>query len=338
MQRKTKYKFIFLLILLHLQVFGQSNLYSKISELKDSVKVGNLVIYNAFKYQVLAHQSGEFNPALIIEKVYKPHPELWDNCLSQIFGDAGEMFKEEGIIEWNKTLFEKQKNLLSKLDTLSRLNLDSLFNAHLTGLKKLTGLNAKGKWILYAGPDENYSIFLGGCNTDGMAIDLAHSRTTVDLLTEALPHELEHMVFEQAKSKDPNWNTSLGSTIDEGVACFFTYKYFKEKLPKRRVIENMTDEEFQWYIKHEKEIFERSLPFLFDISEEKNLYQCNCRAGGCAKLFPDAPKSICYFLGFRIVESYVNKYGNDSWKDVYKIPLKDFLGNSGYKEYIETLK
>lgn len=60
-----------------------------------------------------------------------------------------------------------------------------------------------------------------------MAIDLAHSKITADILTEAMPHEFEHMVYEQVKRNDPDWRTNLGATIDEGLACYFTYKYFK---------------------------------------------------------------------------------------------------------------
>lgn len=130
--------------------YGQNKaLIQKISNLDDSIKVGNLVVYNAFKYQVLAHQNDKYDSAIIIDKVYKPFPELWDSCLALIFGDAGRMFKDSGIVGWNKTLFDNQPKLLGKLDTLSNLNLDSLFDSHLTGIAKLTGYKPEGKWILY---------------------------------------------------------------------------------------------------------------------------------------------------------------------------------------------
>ncbi|MEJ7684302.1 MAG: DUF2268 domain-containing putative Zn-dependent protease [Segetibacter sp.] len=148
------------------------------------------------------------------------------------------------------------------------------------------------------------SIEVGGCSSLGMAIDLAHSKITTQILTVAMPHEFEHMVFEQAKRNDPDWGTDLGATIDEGLACYFTYEYFKEKLPKWRVIEQMSKVQFNWYLKHEKEIFEESMPYLMTNNSGENPYKCNCRAGGCKKLFNKAPKTICYFLGFRIIEFY----------------------------------
>lgn len=319
--------------------YGQDNaIIKKVSNLKDSIKVGNIVAYNAFKYQILAHQNNQYDSSLIIDKVYKAHPELWDSCLALIWGDAGKMFKQTGMIEWNRTLFEKQPQLLNKIDTLSTINLDSLFSAHLKGIIKLTGLKPKGKWILYLGPDQNFSMEIGGCSSNGMAIDLAHSKITADILTIAMPHEFEHMVFEQAKSNDPDWKTNLASTIDEGLACYFTYEYFKKKLPKRTVIEQMNKVQFQWYLNHEKEIFEKAAPYLMTSNSDKNPYNCNCRAGGCKKLFTNAPKTVCYFLGFRIIEFYTKKHGKNSWTDAYKIPMKQLLKESGYSEYIKTLK
>lgn len=185
------------------------------------------------------------------------------------------------------------------------------------------------------GPDKDISLEIGGCSSNGMAIDLVHPKVTVDALTVAMPHELEHMVFEQTRGNDPDWGTDLGATIDEGLACYFTYEYFKEKLPKWRVIEQMSKEQFQWYLGHEKEISEKSYSYLITNDSTKNPYKCNCRAGGCKKLFTDAPKTVCYFLGFRIIESYTKKHGKNSWTDAYKIPMKQLLKESGYFEYIK---
>jgi Predicted Zn-dependent protease (DUF2268) len=334
-----KQTIIFFFWLLCISTYGQDKvLVQKISKLDDSIKVGNLVVYNAFKYQVLSHRNNQYDTSIIVDKVYKPYPELWDSCLALMFGDAGKIFRQKGIIEWNKTLFEKQPQLLKKLDTLSNLNLDSLFNSHLKGIIKLTGLNPIGKWVLYLGPDQNFSLEIGGCSSNGMAIDLAHSKITKDVLTEAMPHEFEHMVFEQAKSKDPDWGTDLGATIDEGLACYFTYEYFKRKLSKYRVIEQMTKEQFQWYLEHEKEIFEKSLSYLRTNKSGQNPYKCNCRAGGCKKLFDQAPKTICYFLGFRILEFYTKKHGKNSWTDAYKISMKELVKQSGYSKYLKALR
>ena len=65
---------------------------------------------------------------------------------------------------------------------------------------------------------------------------------------------------------------------------------------------------------------------------------CNCRSGGCKKLFSDAPKTICYFLGFRIIEAYDKKNGPNSWKKIYKLPVETVLRESGYEAYVNSLK
>ena len=77
---------IILFSFLYFFSYGQDKAFiQKISNLSDSIQVGNLVLYNAFKYQVLAHQNNSYDSALIIDKVYKPFPELWDSCLALIF-------------------------------------------------------------------------------------------------------------------------------------------------------------------------------------------------------------------------------------------------------------
>lgn|GEM_PF-5909131 len=55
------------------------------------------------------------------------------------------------------------------------------------------------------------------------------------------------------------------------------------------------------------------------------------------KLFPDAPKSLNYWLGFRIISKYVEKHGTDSWKDIYNLTAKEVLEKSDYEKYIEKL-
>ena len=47
-------------------------------------------------------------------------------------------------------------------------------------------------------------------------------------------------------------------------------------------------------------------------------------------LFPDAPKTLNYWLGFRIVEAYVKKHGKESWKDIYTKPISEIYRQSGY--------
>lgn len=44
-----------------------------------------------------------------------------------------------------------------------------------------------------------------------------------------------------------------------------------------------------------------------------------------------------YWLGFRIIEKYVEKNGPESWKDVYHLSTTDLLEKSGYEQFIDSL-
>ena len=92
----------------------------------------------------------------------------------------------------------------------------------------------------------------------------------------------------------------------------------------------MTEDEWNWYVLHEREIFDKCSPYFFYKGDGDPL----------RKLGPEmnAPKTLFYWLGFRIVEAYTRKYGPDSWKDIYDMPVKEVLDKSCYTEYIGGLR
>ncbi len=47
-------------------------------------------------------------------------------------------------------------------------------------------------------------------------------------------------LYLQPTRKYPNTNTPLRLTIDEGFACFYTYKYFNGKISKPQAVEQMS--------------------------------------------------------------------------------------------------
>ena len=75
---------------------------------------------------------------------------------------------------------------------------------------------------------------------------------------------MNHLVYEPLRNKDPDKNTALRQTIDEGFACYFTWIFFDKKIPKHEAVENMTESEWNWYLKNEKEIFNKLQPFFED--------------------------------------------------------------------------
>jgi hypothetical protein len=313
---------------------GKNFNYNKLEKIPDSVKVKDIVIKNLFKHQLLAHKEQQYDSLRIVQKVYLPHKKLWDSCYGVIFGDENaHLFNNpKGMIEWNKTLYkENKKEFEDRANIVLNIDIKKRFTETLNRFNKMVPYQPKAKISLLFTPITGISF--GGCNAEQFALELNHKNVSIQYsLEKALPHELNHLVYEHFRQGDSNGGTALSQTIDEGFACYFTYVFFDHKMKKYEAVENMTKENWAWYLKHEKEIFTTLKPYFSDHSGNNPLLR-----NDKLKLFPDAPKSMNYWLGFRIIEKYVEKNGPDSWKDVYQLSADDLLDKSGYEKYIESL-
>ncbi|MGE8554750.1 MAG: DUF2268 domain-containing putative Zn-dependent protease [Chryseobacterium jejuense] len=308
--------------------------YERLENVADSVKVENIVIKNLFKHQLLAHKNQRYDSTRIVKNVYLPHKKLWDSCYGVIFGDenASLFNNPKGMIAWNKSLYEKNKQEFeNKANIILSINLKKHFQKTLTQFNKLVPYKPKAKISLIFTPITGISF--GGCNAEQFALELNNKE--VDILyslEKAVPHELNHLVYEHFRNTDNNGGSALSQTIDEGFACYFTYVFFNHTMEKYEAVENMSKENWNWYINNEKQIFTKLKPYFDDNSGNNPLLR-----NDKLKLFPEAPKSMNYWLGFRIIEKYVEKNGPDSWKDVYHLSAKDLLEKSGYEKFIESL-
>lgn len=309
-------------------------LEQKLENLPDSIKVDDITIYLAFKNQILAHKNGSYDSLLIINKVYNPHKELWDGCYGMIFGEgnASKFNSAQGMVLWNKTLYpENRKFFNERANILLALNLDSLFKTNLKRFNKLVPNKPFAKMSILFTPIQG--IGFGGCSASQFALELNNTGYDINYaLTKGIPHELNHLAYEHFRTSDPLNSTALAQTIDEGFACYFTRVFFDRKISPEKAVENMTKANWEWYMQHEKEIFTKCSPYLYDINGNNPLLR-----NEKFKLFPDAPKSLNYWLGYRIIDFYVQKHGKDSWKAIYTTPIKEVLEKSGYEEYINTL-
>ena len=315
-----------------------SELINKVKNIDDSITVGEMVIHNAFKNQILAHRGGSYDSVTILNKVYLPNRYVFDNCLSQIFGDAnGKKFKPIGISSWNKTLLSDNEALITKkLSVLDSVDVNQLFSRHLNALQDITGQKGSGKWIVYFGP-KDFQIF-GGCDNNSMILDMFGSAWTTKSIDKVFAHELEHLLFNPILEKDVNGKTGLGITLDEGLAVYFTYLYLHQSFE-----EALYGDETKILLKREKEIFEKLQPYFYKTNEEGCPIFRHCgRNSDCKPIIENLPKDIenelCYFLGFRIIQKYEERNGKESWKDIYRIPFKDFYEKSGYREFITNQK
>lgn len=313
----------------------QKSIFEIASSIEDSIQVAGMTIHNAFKFQILAHKDGNFDSTLIVKKVFKPNQYLFNTCLSQIFGTKGSLFTKRGLIKWNKDLLTQQDSLIhDRMQLIASVNLNSLFKSHLQTVQNITGQTGKGTWMVYFGP-KGFQI-LGGCDNDAMVLDLTAEQMNSEMLNEVFAHELEHLVFGPILSGDPNGDKGLGITLDEGLAVYFTYKYLDQSLE-----EALYGEDTEILLSREKEIFQKLEPYFYKDNEEGCPIFRHCgRNSNCKPVVEGLPEGIedelCYFLGFRIIQNYTQTHGEDSWKDIYEMPLKEFYLKSGYKEYIES--
>ncbi len=306
----------------------------KIEKISDSVKVEGIVIKNLFKSQILAHQGKEYDSTMIIEKVYRPHQKLWDNCYGMIFGEENshKFNTTKGMVEWNRTLYPENKTFFNeRAETLLDMNIDSVLEKNLTRFNEMVPYKIESTISILFTPIEG--ILFGGCENDEFCIELNYKGRDIDYIVEkGLPHELNHLAYEPLRESDPKKNTALRQTIDEGFACYFTWVFFNGQIPKYEAVENMDENDWNWYLANERKLFNELKPYFDDESGDNPLLR-NDRL----QLFENAPKSLNYWLGFRIIEKYVEKNGADSWKDIYEMDVDKVLQESDYENFINTL-
>jgi uncharacterized protein YjaZ len=190
--------------------------------------------------------------------------------------------------------------------------------------------------MVYFGP-KGFQIF-GGCDNNSMVLDMFGENWNGKSIHEVFAHEIEHLIFGPLLEADPNGNTGLGITIDEGLAQFFVSKYLNQSLE-----ETFYGDQTKILLDREKEIFEKLEPFFFLNNEEGCPIYRHCgRTNNCEPIIkglpPEMTGSLCYFLGFRIIQKYEENNGANSWKDVYRMPLKEFYEKSGYQQFINAEK
>ncbi len=309
---------------------NELSFFDKVENIPDSIKIDDIVIYNLFKYQILAHKNNSYDSLLLINKVYNLHQKIWTELYGVLF--AKEMFStKQGMIEWNKKIFDNNRDSIElRVNTLLENKYDSTIRANIKGIKELTGRSPKNvRLSIILAPIDG--IGFGGIENDAFILDLLTNQlNVVNMIQEGIPHEFNHFIYEPTRENDPNKNTPLRLTIDEGFACFYTYKYFNGKISKPQAVEQMTEKDWNWYLQNEKEIYNKCSAYFFYSGNDDPL----------RKLGNDmnAPKTLFYWLGFRIIDFYVNENGADSWKDIYDLPVKDVLEKSGYEKYINELE
>lgn len=305
------------------------SLFEQVKQVPDSIVVSDIVIYNLFKHQILAHEGNRFDSLQIIDEVYKRHQKIWDELYAVLF-DEYLFSTEQGMISWNRKIFEEKKDSIeSRVKKLMHLGFSEKLSSALKGIEELTSRSPKNiRLSIILSPFEG--IGFGGIENDAFILDLLDNNfDIVNMVEEGIPHELNHFIYDPTRQDDPHRDTPLRLIIDEGFACFYAYKYFEGEISKAQAVEQMSQTDWEWYLNHEKEVYKKCEPFFYYQGDEDPLRRLGQEL--------NAPKTLFYWLGFRIIEFYVKKYGEDSWLDIYDLPVKDVLEKSGYPKYVSTL-
>lgn len=314
---------------------SESEYIKKITNISDSISVEGITVKNLFKNQILAHQGTDYDSIMIVEKVYRPHQSLWDNCYGMIFGEenASKFNNPNGMIEWNRTLYPENRSFFDeRTKELLKIDLDSTLKMNLKKFADIVPYKPKAKISILFTPLQG--IGFGGCESEQFCFELNNTDYDVAYTVEkGIPHELNHFAYEPLRENDQMQGTALFLTIDEGFASYFTWLFFKGQITKHEAVENMNESDWNWYLKNEKKLFTKLKPFFEDKSGDNPLLR-----NDDFQLFEDAPKTLYYWLGFRIIEKYVKKNGADSWKDIYEMDVSEVLEKSGYENYINGLK
>lgn len=294
-------------------------LVKKIPTIQVHLPQTDLELCHLYRLQIIAYYELPKLPIkdqvpYLVETLYKPFQSFWKN-----FGFSD----SEKLAKVAKAIVEKQDevNQLVKesgFQMVFSTDFDRVFTEIAQSVTSLSGHRPKGRWFL----EFELGGDAGGFGNGDMYANLLTLSTT-DALVFILPHEMQHQVLAETHPHEPR--TLLRCIVEEGFCCFFNYIFWqKGHSPAQNI--DFTEEEWIWSLEHEREIFEAAQPHLLstDPAVIKQFHQWH------EYIWPDTPDRLAYFIGFRIWEAYVSKWGPDSWIEVYSQPIETALNKSGY--------
>ncbi|MFT3979542.1 MAG: DUF2268 domain-containing putative Zn-dependent protease [Ferruginibacter sp.] len=249
---------------------------------------------------------------LFVDSLYKPYSQLWEGYMGD--GDA--------VAEWMSDAIARLPELQQKNELVDGKKLLQQFRQIEKRMIKLTGYRPKGNWYIIYGPAWTD---LGGLGDFAMLIDLSHeSNRSNERIVQILPHELTHQIMTNVnKHKD---STAISPIIGEGFAVWMNQYYWK----KYTLAENLG------YTQDELEACEKNLPalqkFFLANKYSTNKDIINAFRSRSVHLNPKLPGAIGYYIGYKIVEAYVQKHGPRSWKDVFVKSPREIYEESGFGE------
>ena len=253
---------------------------------------------------------------IIIRELFDPNIELVKDC----FG-----YSDSSYVQAQLQIYRTRMDEIKKADAFfDSINFLALLGRSETSFSKQTGQKATGKF--YFSFFERRICNFCGCDLNTMQMDLlVEENQDEDFLNILLPHEINHNAFELAQSDTAMQETILYKAIDEGFANFVSQKLADVSVEEAF---GMSESEFQWYTVNEYAIKERVKPILF-LTDEELWDPLSVKVPN--SFMDGSPGNIGYYVGYRIVEEFVNKSENEEeWKNVYSRPVKQIYEESGW--------
>lgn len=276
----------------------------------------NLKIYNITTKQLQLMQQYQnadsvSRSKVFINSIYTPYAKFWNDYL----GDAN------AVASWLDGALPKLSEWQKKNAAIDAKKLLKQLNQIAKDMTALTGYTPKGNWYIVYGPAW---ADLGGLGDFAMLIDLAHANNSSnEQISRLFPHELTHQIMTNVnKHKD---TTALSSIIGEGFAVWMNKKYWKEKLTLAENLGYSPEE-----LKACDNYLEKLKVFFVANKYSTNQEIINAFRNRNSRLNKQLPGAIGYYLGYRIIESYVQKNGENAWKDVFVKSPREIYENSGF--------
>lgn len=281
--------------------------------LLESAMDGCVQVHHVWKAQVRGlHLTARGSIAdrvdMLRDSVYTPYSEFWDGYLGR------------GFERWVRRHFDLAGHPARTNPT--RSDFVGVIADVGQRAEEMTGLRGCAEWYLVYGP--GYAG-MGGLSDGRMLVDflaLGGDFDTEDM-RRVVSHEVAHVLRGQA-SQPEAW-TVLNVIVSEGMADYFKSVYWGDELNDAEVL-GYSQSEWDWAVAHEPELWRIAREQLDDTSRTiTDRYQRSD-----LRLHPEGPTRVGYFLGYRISEAYIARHGRDALIDLFRLPARKILDDSGY--------
>ncbi|MFM1879202.1 MAG: hypothetical protein RLZZ241_2068 [Bacteroidota bacterium] len=245
----------------------------------------------------------------VLDSLYLPYREIWDSYWST----------PDSLVEWVSATGLPQLGFFR--NRMQRVGMDKIqqyWGEALAEVRELTGRVPSGACIVFFGPGTQSSRI---SDSGALLLDLNFPElNNAVLIGELLPHQLsKQLYFEQHREPIDE----LYALINAGLASQVTYALRKGNLTKAQAL-GFTEEAFAYCIREEDKLFLALNKILKAVKAPGLAAENDTHPAGLR-----LPEEIQYYLGYRIVESYIELHGESAWDDLFKLPPLEVVRQSG---------